>query len=511
MVETPPKILEPKLSIDDHQNISDSYPTVPNYDFVERLSGPSQSEWKKGDEQKETFPDIEDDNSVAASELTMDTFFRNQETNSHSSKDRSWSAFLGFGSNPQSHQQHYLSSAHHQSHSGSNSDNLARSSSFFGFSAYGSFYQSNNSQRHHLDTNIGSSSSDMIDERGIEIPFDGSISQQSSGVKPTRLQQQQASLMMRTQRSIRSSNGNKSPLVDPLAQPGRFGAMRSPPQNSPAISRTPPQPPSSSLMIIDAGDSDALCDLYPNQEDQMFEEMKFGVHSSSNRSNSINRKNSLPGQNPATKQIHNRNMPHIRAHSTMSSTVGSSHPSSPANSEFYISSSTDDEFGSARSTNNSLSPKPHPTPYYRSQSTPIQSMQSNGGFKDSPSVGQGSSYPDHYVGGSNREIDMQNPMNLKKAFAAKAAQMARSGTAAGAAASAAALANANSDRSGSAKASSSDERDIEYAIMLSLQEEQQRRQLEEAERKAIEEAVQRSTINTRPSIRLLQSTYYNSR
>lgn len=498
----------------------------------------SQDEWN--DQGGNTFPIIDDDNnSVAASELTMDTFFRNQENNSHNSKDRSWSAFLGFGSGAQQQTQSPPVSPSHQGSSNrpnSSDNNVTRSSSFFGFTGYGSFNQSstpNANQRPSLEP-MGGSGDNMDNVQPSALGVEGSISQQSSGVKPTRLQQQQASLLMRTQRSMRNSSGNNTPLVDPLARPGSFRAMRSPSINTPASSASPavsrtPQPNSAALMMVDTGESDALCDIYPSQEDQMFEEMKFGIPSSSGAGKTgaaaaTNGDGRFVGQNPAMKQIRNRNMLNGRTHSAMSSSMGSSQPS--VASDFYISSSTDDEYGAGGfSTNNSLSPKSpvggrsgasfnNPAPYYRSQSAPIQSMQQSSVVKDSPSVGKGSAYPDHYTGGkSNRDIDMQNPMNLKKAYAQKAAQMARSGTAAGAAASAAALANANNggDRPGAVKVASTDESDIEYAIMLSLQEEQKRKQLEEAERKAIEEAMQRSTFNTRPSIRLLQSKYYNSR
>lgn len=499
----------------------------------------SQDEWN--DQGGNTFPIIDDDNnSVAASELTMDTFFRNQENNSHNSKDRSWSAFLGFGSGAQQQTQSPPVSPTHQGSSNrpnSSDNNVTRSSSFFGFTGYGSFNQSstpNANQRPSLDAMGGSGDNmdDVVHQSALGV--EGSISQQSSGVKPTRLQQQQASLLMRTQRSMRTSSGNNTPLVDPLARPGSFRAMRSPSINTPASSASPavsrtPQPNSAALMMVDTGESDALCDIYPSQEDQMFEEMKFGIPSSSGAGGgkagaATTADGRFVGQNPAMKQIRNRNMLNGRTHSAMSSSMGSSHPSTPSvTSDFYISSSTDDEHGGGFSTNNSLSPKSpvggrsgasfnNPAPYYRSQSAPIQTMQQSSVVKDSPSVGKGSAYPDHYTGGkSNRDIDMQNPMNLKKAYAQKAAQMARSGTAAGAAASAAALANANGDRPGAVKVASTDESDMEYAIMLSLQEEQKRKQLEEAERKAIEEAMQRSTFNTRPSIRLLQSKYYNSR
>jgi hypothetical protein len=280
-------------------------------------------------------------------------------------------------------------------------------------------------------------------------------------------------------------------------------------------------------MMVNTGDSDALCDIYPNQDDQMFEEMKLGVHNNVKKGNNKSNDETFSENNPAMKQMKNRSKL-LAGHRSRSEMTSPSHPVSPSNSDFYVSS-TDGELG-AFSTSNSISPKSssgggagkstftNPALVSRSQSTPIQILNSGNSYSDSPSVNKSISkstvYKEPYgKKGDNYELDMQNPM--KKAYAAKAAQMARSGTAAGAAASAAVskggITNSGGDRPGAVQVSSTDESDMEFAIMLSLQEEQTRKQLEDAERKAVEEAMQRSTINTRPSIRLLQSKYYNSR
>jgi hypothetical protein len=526
--EHPPKLskesnLEPKLSFHErHQKLSINIEGLPP-------SPPQEASGRAGDEQKEPFPVIRDDCSVAASEITLDTCFRNQENHSHNSRDRSWSAFLGFGS-VQQYQSTPPTSPSNQY------QNIDRNSGFFGFGGYGAPNQGNSNANGNQQTpaslnrqqfHTPGRDTDGMEERGM----DGSVSQQSAGVKPTRLQQQQASLLMRTQRSMRNSSANNTPLVDPLARPGSFRAMRNSNSNTPQSTTSPPvhsmSPPSNAVMMVNTGDSDALCDIYPNQDNQMFEEMKLGVHHTGKKGHKSN-DDTFSGNNPAMKQMKNHSLLFAgqRGHSAM---AAPSHSTSPSNSDFYISS-TDEELG-AFSTSNSISPKPsagtragasnftNPALFSRSQSTPIQATNGGNSYVDSPSVGKSASknsaYREPYGSrkADNYELDMQTPM--KKAYAAKAAQMARSGTAAGAAASAAVskggITNSGGDRPGAVQVSSTDESDMEFAIMLSLQEEQTRKQLEDAEKKAVEEAMQRSTINTRPSIRLLQSKYYNSR
>lgn len=431
--ESPPKTPDQKLPLQNQLNIN----TFTNIDILAPSS--PQQEWTEGDEQKEIFPTIDDDCSVAASELTMDTFFRNQENSSHNSRDRTWSSFLGFGS------QHQMSPPTSPSHQQNQQNQLGeRSSSFFGLGGYG-YGQNNGMGSNRLQGPNGSNSSDAMEDPAVE----GSVSQQSQGVKPTRLQQQQASLLMRTQRSMRNStSGNNTPLVDPLARPGSFRAMRQSvgtpsPRNQNSARAAVTSPPSTALMMVDTGgdmgNSDTLCDIYPNQEDQMFEEMKYGINSSGG-AGKVNDGSVFKGKNPAMGQMKNHmnnsnnntnsNMNRNNANNRSGNGLGSRAQSmmttstTPSNvSDFYVSS-TDDGYSSV---SNSLSPKSpltsrstassfsQPAPMYRSQSTPIQSMQQNNNsntLNDSPSVSKGSTYKEPY---SNRKPNSNGNGNSSKA------------------------------------------------------------------------------------------------
>lgn len=510
--------------------------------------------WRRVDEHKEPDPgrDIDDCGSDAASEITLDTCFRNQENTSQGG--RSWSSFLGFGpsnsqqQSPSPPQSPTASSGYgnginrQQSRNQQGGDIPLRAPRFFDFS------QSNNPPVRQ-PVEIPQPPLAQVQQRQAVQQRQPAPSRQSSIQSPpqpqqnvvstpkqTKLQQQQASLLQNTQQRSQHNLplNNNTPPFD-ATSPG-MRSLRSTSSNhnmgNQLSSRNAPQqrtPTSHSMsqqmmMVSMGGTEEGIGDFYPDQSDG-FEEVKYQGHSGLAPNNS----STFAGYNPSLRTAGMRSPPQQQQ-------ITRSNPPPPPRSspqvhhgssyaDFYGDDSSQFEFTPPRAMKTTSKPAATSRPAASTQQKMMASQGQGGAYHRSQSMPSTTQYGSPSDGNNNwahqtPDIAMlKKQMSLQQQAISDDARMTssssrsqtsyRTGTGAGAVGGLDASGGNSSGKHHGSSGGPSDA-DIEYAIMLSIEEDKKRKELELAEQEALQEAMNRSKFNNKASIRLLQTYHYNN-